>query len=79
MQPHSGQGMIQRIYDRGQPLVQIGLVITMALTSVMLPQVRQSFIHFNHKKWYGQKQRLIQMVLFFAASASIGLCAIMPI
>lgn len=73
------ESMIQKgVYDRGQPLVQIGLVIGTGLTSVMLPLLRQAFIRLDKEMWGRQKQQLIQTVTFFALAASVGLSAIMP-
>lgn len=75
----TSSAMIQKgIYDRGQPLIQVGLVIVGAICATMLPQMRKAFISLERDVWHKQKDILIRMVTLFAFSAAIGLYAIMP-
>ncbi|WP_196246317.1 putative polysaccharide biosynthesis protein [Lacticaseibacillus zhaodongensis] len=66
------------VYDRGQPLVQLGLVVATALTQSLLPSLSRS----NH---YGQKTAftrisvmLLHLTVVFGVLASLALAVVMP-
>lgn len=66
------------VYDRGQPLVQVGLVIASSLSLAIVPLVAQA-----SKKRHGQDaERYIQLTyrtsLLFGVAAAAGLILVMP-
>lgn len=66
------------VYDRGQPLVQVGLVIASSLSLAIVPLVAQA-----SKKRHGQEaERYIQLTyrtsLLFGVAAAVGLILVMP-
>lgn len=80
-----GQGMEEStaqikkgIYDRGQPLVQLGIVIASSLSLAIVPLVA----HHMKKNGVRSAIRFIQLTyrssLMFGVAASIGLVVVMP-
>lgn len=69
---------VKGIYDRGQPLVQLGLVVATAFASSLLPSLTEAL---NQRKWrqfVRQAGSVIRMSLVIATAAAAGLIALMP-
>lgn len=69
---------VKGIYDRGQPLVQVGLVIATSLSLAVVPMIahamksqRKHKVHFFIRVTY-------QATVLFAVAATIGLILVMP-
>ncbi|WP_022792084.1 polysaccharide biosynthesis protein [Weissella halotolerans] len=66
------------VYDRGQPIVQLGMVVATGIGTALLPNLR---VH-----WLNQKESLVRrnfrltvrLSLVFSIMAVVGLVAIMP-
>lgn len=70
--------ILKGIYDRGQPLAQIALVLSSALAAAMLPVLRQSHVSLNFKQWQRHRDVFIYLTSFLSFSAAVGLAGIMP-
>lgn len=70
---------LKGIYDRGQPLVQLGLVVATALTQSLLPPL--SGAHQQHADHTFARTGTVLVHLSVAVSllATVGLCAEMPL
>lgn len=65
-------------YDRGQPLLQVGMVLGVALTTAFLPSLRRYFIE-GTKELYDQRVTVfIHLALTLASGASLGLVCLLP-
>lgn len=73
------QSMIQKgIYDRAQPIAQLGLVVSSGLTATMLPSLSQPRLQKRSDRFKLEARSIIRLVLVFSGAASVGLIAIMP-
>lgn len=81
---HSGISMLDAqnlkgIYDRGQPFVQLGLVVSTALSASFLPNLTRyqmqdkHFFHLRSSKMY------LRLIATLASSATVGLIFILPL
>lgn len=66
------------IYDRGQPLVQVGLVIATSFSMAIVPMIASAM-----KKRQGEQMRqfiriTFQATLLFGVAATVGLMLVMP-
>lgn len=70
---------LKGIYDRGQPMVQLGLVVATALTQSLLPPL--SGAHQQHADHTFARTGTVLVHLSVAVSllATVGLCAEMPL
>ena len=65
-------------YDRGQPLLQVGMVLAVALTTAFLPRLRRYYIE-GHGKLYQQRSEIFfRLALTLGAAASAGLICVLP-
>ncbi|MCH5463090.1 polysaccharide biosynthesis protein [Lactobacillus sp. LC28-10] len=69
---------IKGVYDRGQPLVQLGLVVATSFSSSLLPSLTESLVHGTHRQFVRQANTVIRMSLAIATAAAVGLIALMP-
>lgn len=70
--------VIKGIYDRGQPLVQLGIVVATSLSLAIVPLVA---LKANNAKGRGAKpfiQLTYRSSLLFGVAASLGLILVMP-
>lgn len=73
------QSMIQKgVYDRGQPIAQLGLVVSSGLTATMLPSLSQPRLQKRPDRLKLEARSIIRLVVVFSGAASVGLIAIMP-
>ena len=66
------------IYDRGQPLVQLGLVVALALSSTFLPALTKYFILKNECRFLQATKIYLRLTTAIATAASVGLILLMP-
>jgi len=69
---------IKGVYDRGQPLLQLGMVLATGLGTSLLPALHE---HFMQKQWVALQhdfQITIRLALVLSGVSTIGLMVIMP-
>lgn len=66
------------IYDRGQPLVQLGMVTAVGLASGSLPLLRMQHAQGRQQLFLRTSRSMMRLTAVFAGAASAGLIAIMP-
>ncbi|MFL1696078.1 oligosaccharide flippase family protein [Weissella kandleri] len=66
------------IYDRGQPLVQLGMVLATSLGTVLLPNLRQFFVQQKKQAFQLDFQRSFRLSLFLILLTTVGMIAVMP-
>lgn len=70
---------LKGIYDRGQPFVQLGLVVSTALSACFLPNLtryqmqEKEFSHLRSSKMY------LRLIATLASAATVGLILILPL
>lgn len=69
---------LKGIYDRSQPLLQLGLVVTVALQANYLPQLAQASRQQQRRKFKVLCQAYVRLVSFASILLAAGLIAIMP-
>lgn len=69
---------LKGVYDRGQPLVQLGLVVGLGFATTSLPILRKWALDNRRTEWIKYAASLIRMTLLLAGAATIGLIAVMP-
>lgn len=65
-------------YDRGQPLLQVGMVIGVALTTAFLPSLRRYFLAGSHKLYLSRVKLFIRLAATLGTAASLGLVCLLP-
>lgn len=66
------------IYDRGQPLLQLGMVIATGLGTTLIPVMREKWLAQNHDGLRYDFQLTMRLALVSSALVTAGLIAIMP-
>ncbi|WP_206911379.1 PST family polysaccharide transporter [Enterococcus sp. DIV0840] len=66
------------VYDRGQPLVQLGLVVALALSSSFLPALTKYFMSQEKGRFLQAAKIFLRLTTTIAAAASIGLTLLLP-
>ncbi len=79
----SGIGMataksLKGIYDRGQPLVQLGLVVATALSATLLPSLTTAYATRRMRRFEQTAAQLIRFNLALSLAATAGLIVLMP-
>lgn len=69
---------VKGIYDRGQPLVQLGLVLATAFSSALLPRLTKARQQGTTAEFYQIAGMMIQIGLGIAVAATAGLIALLP-
>ena len=68
---------LKGIFDRGQPLVQLGMVVGVGFSSSYLPLLSRSYK--QHLEEFEQlKQSLLKMTMVFSVVATVGLLVVLP-
>ena len=70
--------IIKGIYDRGQPLVQVGMVIGIALTTAFLPILIRYVTEKNDWAYYRTIALFVKTVIVISSAASVGLIMLLP-
>lgn len=66
------------IYDRGQPLVQLGLVVALALSASFLPLLTKYLSGEEKNKFKQTSGTFLRLTCGIAAAASLGLALLLP-
>lgn len=66
------------IYDRGQPIVQLGLVVALALSSTFLPVLTKYFIQEEDDRFLQASKIFLRFTTTVATAASVGLALLLP-
>ncbi|WP_125705794.1 polysaccharide biosynthesis protein [Lacticaseibacillus daqingensis] len=69
---------LKGVYDRGQPLVQLGLVVATSLSATLLPSLTRSFAKGQMTTFLTTARQLIHFNLSLSLAAASGLIALMP-
>jgi len=69
---------LKGIYDRGQPLVQLGLVVATALATTLLPTMTHALANRQRHVFARTAGELIHLSLGVSAAATAGLIVLMP-
>ncbi|GAX02358.1 putative polysaccharide biosynthesis protein [Secundilactobacillus silagei] len=69
---------IKGVYDRGQPLVQLGLVVATSFSSSLLPSLTEALNRGNHRQFVRQANTVVRISVAIATAAAVGLVALMP-
>lgn len=69
---------LKGIYDRAQPIIQLGLIINQALLTTLVPQL-QSLKYRQRQKAMTFAGHLTKVVMVFSAAATTGLITLMPV
>lgn len=76
---HSGVPLHQAeiskgVFDRGQPLLQLGIVISLSFVSTIMPQLKET----NRLKNQATIAKMVRVCLWLSVAESAGLIALMP-
>lgn len=66
------------VYDRGQPMVQLGMVVATGLGTSLLPTLRLHLLNENEQAFKIDFQMTTRLSLLFSVVTTVGLVAIMP-
>ncbi|KAF1295260.1 polysaccharide biosynthesis protein [Enterococcus sp. JM4C] len=66
------------VYDRGQPLVQLGLVVATALSATFLPALTRSLVQTKKKQFQQSARIYLRLTVSLAMAASVGLALLLP-
>ncbi|WP_043941566.1 polysaccharide biosynthesis protein [Weissella cibaria] len=66
------------VYDRGQPLVQLGMVLATGLSTSLLPALRQHFVRQDNVALRHDFQLTMRLAIILSGVSAIGLVAVMP-
>lgn len=69
---------LKGIYDRGQPLVQLGMVVGVGFASSLIPMLTKHFVHRQEGEFYRTAISLIRITTAFAMVATAGMLTLMP-
>jgi len=70
--------MQKGIYDRGQPLLQLGMVIATGLGTTLIPVMREKWLNKDQDGLRHDFQLTIRLAVVSSALVTVGLIAIMP-
>lgn len=73
-----GAKVAKGVYDRGQPLVQLGLVVALALSSSFLPILTRYLTNRERRLFIKSSQIFLRLTCGIAAAASLGLVLLLP-
>jgi PST family polysaccharide transporter len=66
------------IYDRGQPVVQLGLVVAMALSSTFLPTLTKYLTVKNQQLYEKSAKMYLRLTVGIASASAVGLAILLP-
>ena len=69
---------LKGIFDRGQPLVQLGMVVGVGFSSSYLPLLSRSYTKQHLEEFEQLKQSLLKMTMVFSVVATVGLLVVLP-
>lgn len=66
------------VLDRGQPLIQLGMVLGSSFALAMIPSISKNKLKTEPERFYQSVRSSIKVSLYLAIGATAGLIAIMP-
>lgn len=69
---------LKGIYDRAQPLIQLGLVVTMAFVTALLPALTNARQQRKKYLFIKTTQQMVHIALALSTAATMGLIVLMP-
>ena len=69
---------LKGVYDRAQPLVQVGTVIATAFATTLLPSLTEALQKRDSGGFYRSATSLIRVAVAISSAASVGMIALMP-
>ena len=66
------------VFDRGQPIVQLGLVIAVSMTATFLPTLTRFFVTKQKEKYQQTVLSYLKVSTAIASAAAVGLALILP-
>lgn len=69
---------IKGVYDRGQTLVQLGLVIATSFSATLLPALTNALAHRQLIEFKRHTRAMVHISLALSMAATVGLVALMP-
>lgn len=69
---------LKGIYDRGQPLVQLGMVVATAFASSLLPALTDSMVKQKPTDFLYSAKSLLRITITIAAAATFGMIVLTP-
>lgn len=69
---------LKGIYDRNQPLIQLGLVVASSFSAALLPALAQTYVSGRMPQFKRILSSLMHVCLTIASLATVGLIAILP-
>lgn len=69
---------LKGIYDRGQPLVQLGMVVGTGFSASFIPLMSRAYANNRESEFKRAAQSLIRMTAIFSVASVAGLLAILP-
>ncbi|MCT9925424.1 polysaccharide biosynthesis protein, partial [Enterococcus faecalis] len=73
-----GAKIAKGVYDRGQPLVQLGLVIATALSATFLPALTRHLTNRIYRQFLQTAKIYLRLTTALALAASLGLALLLP-
>ncbi|WP_194841404.1 putative polysaccharide biosynthesis protein [Salinibacillus xinjiangensis] len=70
--------MEKGVFDRGQPLVQLGVVFGSSLSLALVPAISNSKVNEQNKLETKAVKRALKLTAIFSAAATVGLMVLMP-
>lgn len=70
--------MVKGVYDRGQPFVQLGMVLSTAFSASYLPMLTHAFVRREQEQFTHYSRAYIRLTVFGSALITAGLISIMP-
>ncbi|KLD60399.1 hypothetical protein WP50_10665, partial [Lactiplantibacillus plantarum] len=64
---------LKGVYDRGQPLVQLGLVVATAFSATLLPALTDALAKRQPIEFKRQTQAMVHVSLALSMAATVGL------
>lgn len=69
---------LKGIYDRGQPLVQLGMVVATALSSSLLPVLTKNIVEKKEQAFYRNAISFLRITAIVSAAATTGIIFLLP-
>lgn len=66
------------IYDRGQPLIQLGMIVATAFSTTLMPVLSRAVTEKRETEFLRSASSMVRITLTFSIAATTGLIVLMP-
>ncbi|MGB6178849.1 putative polysaccharide biosynthesis protein [Carnobacterium sp.] len=66
------------IYDRGQPLIQLGMIVSTAFSTTLIPVLSHAVSEKKELEFLRSASSMVRMTVTFSVAATTGLVVLMP-